>query len=190
MRLFSRGCESRQDAYLAVAGGLGVRERIALEAHAARCADCADGLRNGRPVDSALRGAFSPLRERRTIIAPGRVRMAIGPNAPAPTIWLRAPRLFGRLAEVSVMIGVTMFAVGSSLEPAVPEPDSVAPAHTVVLDAFYARGPLPELDYLRWLRLVKPDASQTASTTSRLPMGGRFDEDPVEIQKGMGASPR
>jgi hypothetical protein len=88
------------------------------------------------------------------------------------------------------MIGVTMFAVGSSLEPSTPQPDSAMPARTVVLDAFYAHGPLPEIDYLRWLRLVKPDVSHTASDTARLPMGGRFDGDPVEIQKGMGASPR
>lgn len=190
MRLFSRGCESRADAYLAVAGALGVRERIALEAHAATCADCADALRNVRPVDSALRGAFSPLRERRTIVAPGRARLALGPKITTPSLWLRAPRILGRLAEVSVMVGVTMFAVGSSIEPNTPQSDPAAPTQTVVLDAFYARSSLGEIDYLRWVRLVKPDVSTSASDTLRLPMGGRFDGDPVEIQKGMGASPR
>src|SRR5438045_3445479 len=98
MRLFSRGCESRQAAYLVGADRLGARDRIALEAHAASCADCADALRNSRPVDAALRGAFAPLRERRTIIAPGRVRLAVARrSAAAPNPRLHGPRFFGRL---------------------------------------------------------------------------------------------
>jgi hypothetical protein len=190
MRLFSRGCESRQNAYLAVAGRLGVRDRLAVEAHAATCVECADALRNGRPVDTALRGAFGPLRERRTIIAPGRVRLAVGARSAAPNLWLRAPRYFGRMAEVMVMLGVTLFAVGSSLEPSTRQSGSITPRQTVILDAFYAHSPLGEIDYLRWLRLVRPDVSPSAADTTRLPMGGRFDGDPVEIQKGMGAAPR
>src|SRR5712691_8449282 len=55
MKLFSHGCESRQAAYLVGADRLGAEERIALEAHAASCAECADALRNGRPVDAAPR---------------------------------------------------------------------------------------------------------------------------------------
>src|SRR4029077_20028563 len=105
MRLFSRGCESREAAYLVGADRLDARERVALEAHAASCVDCADALRNARPVDIALRGAFAPLRERRTTIAPGRVRLAVGPRSAAATnAWLRAPRFFARLVEVSVMV--------------------------------------------------------------------------------------
>src|SRR5712691_10424022 len=99
MKLFSHGCESRQAAYLVGADRLGAEERIALEAHAASCAECADALRNGRPVDAALRSAFAPLRERRTIVAPGRVRLVVGPRSAAKNPWLRAPRFFGRLAE-------------------------------------------------------------------------------------------
>ena len=190
MNLFSRGCELRQDAYLAVAGRLGSDERLAIEAHAATCVDCADALRNIRPVDVALRGAFAPLRERRTIIAPGRVRLAVGPERLAPNAWLRAPRYLGRMAEVMVMLGVTLFAVGSTIEPAAQQQGSAAPAHTIVLDSFYAQPQLAEIDYLRWLRLVKSNDPNSVTDTARLPMGGRFDADPVEIQKGMGVSPR
>jgi hypothetical protein len=190
MKLFSRGCESRQAAYLVGADRLDARERIALEAHAAACADCADALRNSRPVDAALRGAFAPLRERRTIIAPGRVRLAVGPRGAAATNqWLRAPRFFGRLAEVSVMVGVTLFAVGSSLGPTT-QPSSLSSTHSVVQDYFRAQPPLGDVDYVRWLRLLKPDASSTVLDLTRLPMGGRFDYDPVEFAKGPGASPR
>jgi len=191
MKLFSRGCESRQAAYLAGADRLGARERIALEAHAASCTECADALRNIRPIDVALRGAFAPLRERRTMIAPGRVRLAVGPRSVAATNpWLRAPRFFGRLAEISVMIGVTLFAVGSSLDPLTRLAPSSTATHSVVQDYFRAQPPLGEIDYVRWLRLLKVDASSAVSDPMRLPMGGRFDYDPVEFAQGPGASPR
>jgi hypothetical protein len=190
MKLFSRGCDSRQAAYLAGADRLGARERVALEAHAATCADCADALRNGRTVDVALRGAFASLRERRTIIAPGRVRLAVGPRSAAATNpWLRAPRFFGRLAEVSVMVGVTFFAVGSSLGPTT-QPSSLTSNRSVVQEYFRAQPPIGEIEYMRWLRLLKADASTTVSDPTRLPMGGRFDYDPVEFAKGSGVSPR
>jgi anti-sigma factor RsiW len=189
MRLFSRGCGSRQAAYLVGADRLGARERIELEAHAASCVECADALRNARPMDVALRGAFAPLRERRTMIAPGRVRLAVGPRSVAATNpWLRAPRLFARLAEVSVMVGVTLFAVGTSLDPS--SSSSLTPTQSVVREYFRAQPPLGEIDYVRWLRLVKADASSTVSDSQRLPMGGRFDYEPVEVAKGPGASPR
>lgn len=191
MRLFSQSCGSRQSAYLAGADRLGARERVALEAHAASCADCADALRNSRPVDAALRGAFAPLRERRTIIAPGRVRLAVGPRtAPATNPWLRVPRVFGRLAEVSVMVGVTLFAVGTSFDPSIRPSSSLTPTHSVVQEYFRAQPPLGDVDYVRWLRLIKADAPQTLSDPARLPMGGRFDYDPVEYAKGPGAEPR
>jgi hypothetical protein len=191
MKLFARGCDSREAAYLLGADRLGARERIALEAHAASCGDCADALRNGRPVDLALRRAFAPLRERRTIIAPGRVRLAVGPRTAAQTNpWLRVPRVFGRLAEVSVMVGVTLFAVGSALDPATRPSSSLTPTHSIVEEYFRAQPPLGDIDYVRWLRLVKADASSTVSDPTRLPMGGRFDYDPVEYAQGPGALPR
>ena len=191
MRLFSRSCESRQSAYLAGPDRLGARDRLALEAHAAACPECADALRNSRPVDAALRGAFAPLRERRTIIAPGRVRLAVGPrNAPATNPWLRVPRVVGRLAEVSVMVGVTLFAVGTSFDPATRPSTSLTPTHSVVQQYFRAQPPLGDVDYVRWLRLIKADAAPTLSDPARLPMGGRFDYDPVEYAKGPGADPR
>lgn len=191
MRFFSRGCESREAAYLVDASRLGARERMALEAHALTCADCADALRFGRPVDAALRGAFTALRERRTIIAPGRVRLAVGPTkAPeARNPWLRAPRFVGRLAEISVMVGVTLFAVGTSLEPSTNS-STLRSTPSVVQSYFRAQPPVREIDYVRWLRLVKPDASSTLSDPTHFPMGGRFDYDPVEFDQGPSASPR
>ncbi len=191
MKLFSRGCESREAAYLVAAERLGARERIALEAHAASCAECADALRNSRHVDAALRGAFAPLRERRTIIAPGRVRLAVGPRATAATNpWLRAPRFFARLAEISVMVGVTLFAVGSSMDFSTRQPPSSTAPRSVVQGYFRVQPPLGEIDYVRWLRLLKADASSSVADPTRLPVGGRFDYEPVEIAKDPGASPR
>ena len=174
MKFFSRGCESRQAAYLFRADQLGARERIALEAHAASCAECADALKNSRAVDAALRGAFAPLRERRTIIAPGRVRLAVLPRTAAPTnLWLRVPRFFGRAAEVSVMVGVTLFAVGTALDPSTRPSVTLTPTHSVVQQYFRAP-PAGDIDHLRWLRLVKADASSTVSDIALIPTGGRF----------------
>ena len=191
MNFFSRGCASRETAYLIAADRVGPGERLALEAHAASCVECADALRSSGSVDAALRGAFAPLRERRTIIAPGRVRLAVGPRATAATNpLLRAPRLFGRLAEVSVMIGVTLFAVTSAMDFSTrPSPGTTSP-RSVVQDYFRAQPPLADKDYVRWLRLVKVDASSpSVAAPTRLPVGGVFDVEPAEIAKGP-VSPR
>lgn len=190
MRFFSRGCQSRQAAYLASADRPDATERIALEAHAASCVDCADALRNGRRVDAALRGAFSPLRDRHTIIAPGRVRLAVGPRSAARNPWLRVPRFFGRLAEVAVMVGVTLFAVSATFDTSTRQSTPTSGTSSVVQAYFRAQPPIGDIDYLRWLRLNKPDDSSIASDQTRLPMGGRFDVDPIEIQKALGISPR
>jgi hypothetical protein len=188
MRFIRGGCQSREAAYLAGTDRLGARDRVALEAHARTCVECADALHNGRPVDSALRSAFAPLRERRTIIAPGRVRLAVAPRDVPASRWLRAPRVFGRLIEASVMVSVTLFAVGTSLGSPTSQAEPLTPTHSVVQDYFRAQPPTNDRDYLRWLRLLKVDESPAVST--RLPMGGRFDGDPVEFLKGPGASPR
>lgn len=186
MRLIWGGCESRQTAYLAGADRLGARERLALEAHATTCVECADALRNARPVDALLRRAFAPLRERRTIIAPGRVRLAVGPRSATSNPRLRVPGFFGRLTEASVMVAAAFFVVGASLQsatPSVPAPVT----HSVIQDYFRSQPPLGEIDYLRWLRLVKTD-DPTASV--RLPTGDSFDSEAVEILLGTGTSPR
>jgi hypothetical protein len=190
MRLFLHGCEYREAAYLAAADRLASRERLALEAHAAWCVDCADALRNGPPVDAALRGAFAPLRARHTIIAPGRVRLAVGPRNATPSPWRRAPHLLARLAEVSVMLGATLLVVGSSLEPATRPSSSATATRSAAQESVRADSSLADVDYLHWLRLVKPHDSSTVSDAARLPMGGRFDFDPVEILKGSSASAR
>jgi hypothetical protein len=190
MNLFARGCESPEAAYLAGPESHDPRERVALEAHAASCAECADVLRNQRPVDLALRDAFAPLRERRTTIAPGRVRLALGPTPGRTTSpWLRAPRFVGRVAEVSVMVAVTIFAVTTSLEPST-RPTSITPTHSVVQEYFRSQPPLGDIDYVRWLRLIKVNGATTAPDPTRLPMGGRFDYDPVEFEQGSGVLPR
>jgi anti-sigma factor RsiW len=179
MRYIWGGCELRQSAYLAAADRLGAGERIALEAHASTCADCADALRNGRPLDGALRVAFAPLRERRTIIAPGRVRMAVGPRTVTPSPWLRMPRLFGRLTEVTMMVAVTLFAVGSSLDWTTRQSAPVRETPSVIEEYFRAQTSHADNAYVRWLRLVSVNDSATVPS-----------DTPVEIQREVRASPR
>jgi hypothetical protein len=170
MNLFARGCKSHQ-AYLALPARLGPRERVDLEVHALCCAECADALRNGRPLDVALRDAFAPLRERRTIIAPGRVRLAVRSTYSRPNQWwLRVPRLLGRLSEVSIMVGVALLAVGSSLDWSTKQPAATMASQSVV-QQLRVEPPSAEIDYLRWLRLGKSDANLFDPTLSA---GGRF----------------
>ena len=88
------------------------------------------------------------------------------------------------------MVGVTLFAVGTSLDSMTRQAPSTTTTHSVVREYFRAQPPVGETDSVRWLRLIKADASSTVSDSTRLPMGGRFDYDPVEFAQGLGASPR
>src|SRR5256886_9458249 len=116
MKLFARGCGLSQLPYTARAEDLSIRDRFEIEAHAASCPECAAALRDVHSVDAALRSAFGPLRERRAMLAPGRVRLALNSRRVERSTLFRLPRFFGRLAEVSVMVGVTLFVIGGSVE--------------------------------------------------------------------------
>jgi len=188
MRLFARGCGLSQLPYTATAEDLSIRDRFDLETHAASCPECSDALREAYSVDSALRRAFAPLRERRVMLAPGRVRLALGSRGVERSTLFRVPRLFGRLAEVSVMVGVTLFVIGGSVE----YPQAAAPQEprSVIHEYFRRQQPTDEIDYFRWLRLTHADVSKTVIEPVRLPVGGRYDYDPVEFVQVPTASPR
>jgi anti-sigma factor RsiW len=190
MKLFSRGCDFWQLPYAAAAEGLPPSERLDLEAHAAVCPECADALRNARAVDVAVRGAFSTLRQRRALLAPGRVRLAVGPRGPRPVerqTWLRVPAFFGRLAEVSVMLGVTLFVVGGSFE----EPRAVPQEPQSVIQEYFRSRPTDDdvIEYFRWLQL-RGKAPAATRDVVRLPAGGLYDVEPAEIVTSRTATPR
>jgi hypothetical protein len=177
MRLFARGCGALQLPYTAPADELSVRDRLDLESHAAGCPECASALRDLHVVDVALRRAFAPLRERRTMLAPGRVRLALAAPRVERATWFQVPSFFGRLAEVSVMVGVTLFTINGSL----PDDRTVAPEpRSVIQEYFRAQPPTDEIEYFRWLRL-RPEVSTPVRDAVRLPVGGRYDVEPVEI---------
>jgi hypothetical protein len=185
MRLFSNDCSRAPE--VAVAGDLEAHERLALEAHARVCASCDDDLRGALAVDAALRRAFAPLQSRRTSLAPGRVRLALGPRRDASRSFWAAPALLSRLAKVSVAFGVTLFAITGSIE----EPRSVQQAPQSVIGDYF-RSRLPASDdvvYFRWLRLPQASASAPAGTT-RLPAGGRYDFEVAEVVTSPSAAPR
>lgn len=187
MRLFARRCEYRDLPYAAAAEGLPLLDRLALEQHAARCAECSDAIRNARAVDTALRVGFSRLRDRRAMLAPGRVRLALGPKPVERHPWLRVPALFGRLAEVSVMVGVTLFVVGGSFG----EPRTVTPQPRSVIETYFESRPPGDdvIDYFRWLRL-HPQPAPVVRDAVRLPAGGLYDVEPLEITTSRTATPR
>jgi hypothetical protein len=187
MKLFWRGCESWQLPYAAASDGLSARERMDLEQHAATCAECADALRNAGAVDTMLRTAYASFQERRALLAPGRVRLAVAPRPVRRSAWLRAPAFFARVAEVSVMFGVTLFALGGTIEA--PQQAVPSPTHSVIQEYFRSQPPTDEIDYFRWLRLARPDSAAIVRDPAHLPVGGRFDVEPAEIIKAS-TSPR
>lgn len=188
MKLFARGCGLSQLPYTARAEDLSIRDRFDIEAHAATCLDCAAALRDMHSVDAALRSAFGPLRERRAMLAPGRVRLALNTRRVERSILFRLPRFFGRLAEVSVMVGVTLFVIGGSVE----YPQSVAPQQprSVIQEYFRKQPPADEINYFRWLRLSRTDDTKVVIDPVRFPVGGRYDFDLVELVRAPTASPR
>jgi anti-sigma factor RsiW len=189
MRLFGRECSSAERLTAAVAGELSAREWFDVETHASTCAQCADALRDAVAVDVALTRAFAPLRSRRTMLAPGRVRMALGPSPEErQPRWLRVPALFARLAEVSVAVGVVLFAVTGSVEP---PSQTVAPQpRSVIHEYFRTRPPTEDIDYFRWLRLQPAARADVAADLVRLPVGGRFDVEQVETVINPSSTPR
>jgi len=187
MRFFSLGCGYGQRAYLATAEALSPVDRLDLELHAASCVECAQALRDAGAVDAALKQAFAPLRARRATLAPGRVRIAVGPPRRDPRSgWLRAPAFFARIAEISVALGVTLFAVTGPAE--VPQAAAPQP-RSVIREYFRAQPPFDEVDYFRWVRLARP-AAAIARDGTRLPVGGLFDVEPTEVVAARTANPR
>src|SRR5438093_10909776 len=85
MTLMSRSCRIAQDQIVAVlAGSVDLRDRRALDAHAARCYRCADALRDAVATHVALGRAFAPLRAAHTLVAPGRARLGLRPAPASP----------------------------------------------------------------------------------------------------------
>jgi len=188
MKIFARGCGLSQLPYTARAEDLSIRDRFDIEAHAASCPECAAALRDAHSVDAALRSAFGPLRERRAMLAPGRVRLALNSSRVERSTFVRVPRFFGRLAEVSVMVGVTLFVIGGSVE----YPQAVVPQHarSVIQEYFLKQPPTDEINYFRWLRLNQTESPKVVSDPVRFPVGGRYDFDLVEPVRAPTASPR
>jgi hypothetical protein len=120
-------CRVTQERMAALlAGGVGQRERVDIETHAARCARCGTALRDVVFASVALDRAYAPLRARTAALSPARVRLALRiPEAvPAST---RFSRLTARITEFGLAAAVTAFAfVGSA---------SVADRHNIVDDA-------------------------------------------------------
>ena len=177
MNFFGRACSGGRFPYLAATGELSPRERLEFEAHAASCPRCTEALRDGVALDIALRRAYTPLARRRALLAPGRVRVALGPPPRRAPFW-RMPALVARLAEVSVALGVTMFVLSGSLEEPPAAVRDQAP-RSVIQEYFRGVPPTDDVKYFRWLRLQPAPVARVEPV--RFPAGGRYDVDPVEI---------
>src|SRR5437667_144492 len=153
MTLMSRSCRIAQDQIVAVlAGSVDPRDRRALDAHAARCYRCADALRDAVATHVALGRAFAPLRAAHTLVAPGRVRLALRPAPASPF----AP-LFGlatRLAEGTVALGVSAFILSSAVAGMAPGEPAPAPAEQSDGVAVHVSRSFDDTQFFyRWVRI-------------------------------------
>ncbi len=140
-----------------VVGAAGRRERLELEAHARRCARCAEALGDLASASIALERAYAPLRATTVALSPARVRLALRVPVETP-LALRIARLTSRLTEVALAAAVTAFAfVGSaSVAPSADiidetAVDTVAPAH--------ASHSFDDESFIRWIRVGRYGAA-------------------------------
>jgi hypothetical protein len=136
-----------------LAGAVEQRERVEIEAHAARCGRCGSALRDVVFASVALDRAYAPLRLRTAALSPARVRLALRIPQPVPAS-ARFSRLTARLTEFGLAAAVTAFAfVGTASvtnkpgivdEAAAPEIASAATHITAGTDDQYV---------FRWLRI-------------------------------------
>src|SRR3989442_2862374 len=129
MTLMSRSCRIAQDQIVAVlAGSVDPRDRRALDAHAARCYRCAEALRDAVATHVALGRAFAPLRAAHTLVAPGRVRLALRPAPARPGPFAELFGLGTRPAEATVALGVSAFILSSAVAGMAPSEPARPPA--------------------------------------------------------------
>ena len=141
--------EERMSAMLA--GALGRRERLEVEAHTSRCARCGTAYRDLIFASVALDRAYAPLRDASVTMSPARVHLALRLVEPVPAS-LRITRLTARFTEIALAAAVTAFAfVGSA---------SVAPKSSIVDEAVTDTATLTHVTagendqyFLRWLRI-------------------------------------
>jgi anti-sigma factor RsiW len=146
-------CTSAQERMSALlAGAVGPRERLDIEAHAGRCGRCATAYRDLVATSVALDRAYAPLRVRSASLSPARVRLAIRTPQQIPASF-RFSRVTARINEFGLAAAVTAFAfvgIGSfAPQPAIVDEavavEAVAPTHiTAGQDDRY---------FFRWLRL-------------------------------------
>ncbi len=126
------------------------RERLEAEAHTARCAPCADTLRDLGATAVALDRAYAPLRARSVALSPARVRLAV--RAPRRPSWVvRYARLTARANELAVAAAVMVFAVIGSMPvpPAETETDRELAAQVrLMITKGYVADPVREEPYV------------------------------------------
>ena len=155
MTLMSRSCRIAQDQIVAVlAGSVDPRDRRALDAHAARCYRCGDALRDAVATHVALGRAFAPLRAAHTLVAPGRVRLALRPAPASPGPFAPLFGLATRLAEGTVALGVSAFILSSAVAGMAPGEPAPAPAEQSDGVAVHVSRSFDDTQFFyRWVRI-------------------------------------
>lgn len=163
-------------------GELHPRERLELEAHAESCSRCDTALRDLATISVALDRAYSPLRQRTTLLSPARVHLAVR-AVPQPTVpWWRVG-FMGRLSEATMALGFAALVLGGSLDlavksdavPTAASAASAALAPSVIKSYFRTQPPAEETAYARWLRFQLRAIGAASAPAVRYPVGGQYD---------------
>ena len=179
MRLFRVACRAAEQRMADLfTGELHARERLELEAHADGCGRCGTALRDLAAISVALDRAYSPMRQRGTLLSPARARLAARIEPRPSVAWWRIG-FVGRLSEATMALGFAALILGGSLDLAV-QPGAIRAAPSVVRDYFRAQPPAEETAYVRWLRWHATAAD--FGPAFGYPLGGEFEAQQISNQ--------
>lgn len=152
-------------------GELHPRERLELEAHADGCAQCGTALRDLAAISVALDRAYSPMRQRGTLLSPARARLAARREPEPSAAWWRLG-FVGRLSEATMALGFAALILGGAMDLAV-QPGAIPAAPSVVEDYFREQPPAEETAYVRWMRWHATAAD--FGPALGYPLGGEYE---------------
>jgi anti-sigma factor RsiW len=184
MRFFPVACRAADQKMADLfTGELQARERLELEAHADLCARCGAALRDLATISVALDRAYSPLRQRGTLLSPARVRLAARAQPRAPTgPWWRAG-FVGRLSEATMALGFAALVLGGSFDLAVkPEAIPTAAAPSVIHNYFRVQPPANEAASMRWVRFQLRAIGANTMPTAGYSLDGQFDVGQISFE--------
>ena len=149
------------------------RDRLEVEAHALRCARCAQAFGELAQVAVSLDRAYGPLRSASVSLSPARVRLALRAPERLPFA-IRAERVTRRLSEVALAAAVTAVAfVGSG--SVAPTPAIVEESAARAVPPVHVTARPDDQTFIRWFQIGRYAVSADLLDPAAAPL--RDEED-------------